>query len=86
MPANLFGFTNAALVGTHLKLILPPERHGEIQERLDSIKGQEVRVNEVGRRHKIREEHLGCVVEPTDQVRSRDGERIAFVGNDVTRR
>ena len=82
---ELFGFTNAELVGTHLKLILPPERHGEIQERIDSIKGQEVRVNEV-RQSVTKSGKSIWVAWSNRMIKSGAGteKELLFVGNDVT--
>ena len=45
--SELFGFTNAELVGSHLKRILPSDRHSEVQHRVGSIEEQDIRVNEV---------------------------------------
>jgi two-component system sensor histidine kinase/response regulator len=45
--SELFGFTNAELVGRHLSLIVPPEWHEEVQRRIDSLTGQGVQVNEI---------------------------------------
>ena len=82
---ELFGFTHAELVGTHLRLILPPEKHGEIQERIDSIKGQEVRVNEV-RQSVTKAGESIWVAWSNRMIKSGAGteEELLFVGNDVT--
>ena len=82
---ELFGFTRAELVGTHLKLIFPPERHGEIQERIDSIKGQEVRVNEV-RQNVTKSGKSIWVAWSNRLIKSGAGteKELLFVGNDVT--
>ena len=45
--SELLGFTNAELVGQHLESIVPPDWHEEVRRRIDSLQGQEVRVNEI---------------------------------------
>jgi hypothetical protein len=68
----------------HLKLILPPERHGEIK-RIDSIKGQEVRVNEV--RQSVTKSGKSIWVAWSNQmINSGAGteKELLFVSNDVT--
>lgn len=79
---ELFGFTKAELVGNDLKLIVPAERHGEIQQRVNE---QEVRLNELrqnvtksGRR--LWMAWSNRVIKPGDE-KSRE---LLYVGNDVT--
>src|SRR5262249_54992553 len=45
--SELLGFANAELVGRPLNLIIPPEWHERVQRRIDSLRGQEVQVNEI---------------------------------------
>jgi PAS domain S-box-containing protein len=45
--SELLGFSNAELVGQPLALIIPPEWHDEVRRRMDSLKDDDVRVNEV---------------------------------------
>src|SRR5205085_1975375 len=45
--AELFGFTNAELVGQHFERIVPPEWHEEVRRRFDSLQDHEVQVNAV---------------------------------------
>jgi PAS domain S-box-containing protein len=45
--SELFGFSKAELVGSHLGMIVPRDRHDEVQRRIDSITDQDIRVNEV---------------------------------------
>jgi PAS domain S-box-containing protein len=45
--SELLGFSNAELVGQPLNLIVPPEWHDEVRRRMDSLKDQDVRVNEI---------------------------------------
>src|SRR6185369_11960187 len=82
---ELFGFTKAELLGGHLKLLVPSERHGEAQQRIDSIKGQEVRVNEV--RQNVTKSGKSIWVAWSNRVIQEgegNGKELLFVGNDVS--
>jgi len=45
--SELLGFSNAELIGQRLDVILPPEWHETVRRRLDSLKPDEVQVNEL---------------------------------------
>ncbi len=45
--SELLGFANAEMVGQPLNLIIPPEWHDEVRRRMDSLKDQDVQVNEI---------------------------------------
>jgi PAS domain S-box-containing protein len=45
--SELLGYSNAELVGRRLDVIVPPEWHDAVRQRIDSLHGQEVQVNEV---------------------------------------
>jgi two-component system sensor histidine kinase/response regulator len=83
--SELFGFPNAELVSNPLKLIVPPERHGEGQRRVESIKDQEVRVNEV--RQNVTKSGKNVWIAWSDRIiKSGEGnaKELLMVGNDVT--
>ena len=44
---ELLGYTNAELVGQNLNMIVPPEWHEEVRQRVDALQGQDIQVNEV---------------------------------------
>jgi PAS domain S-box-containing protein len=44
---ELFGYSNAELVGRNLELIVPPEWHEEVRRRVDSLRGEDTQVNEI---------------------------------------
>ena len=45
--SELFGFTNAELVGRHVNGIVPPESRDTVRERLDSLDLQDVQLNQI---------------------------------------
>jgi two-component system sensor histidine kinase/response regulator len=45
--SELLGFRNAELVGQHIDLIIPPEWHERVHNRLDSLTPEEIQFNEV---------------------------------------
>ena len=82
---ELFGFSNTELVGSHLKLIMPQEKHAHLQEQVDSIQEKEIRINQVAQNvtksgGKIWIAWSNRVMTP-GQGKSRE---MLFVGNDVT--
>ncbi|HEV8002508.1 MAG TPA: response regulator, partial [Planctomycetaceae bacterium] len=44
---ELLGYTNAELVGQNVNLIIPPDWHDRVRQRLDSLKSSDVQFNEV---------------------------------------
>jgi PAS domain S-box-containing protein len=44
--SELLGFSNAELVGQHMNLIIPPEWHETVRQRVESLTGQDVQLNE----------------------------------------
>jgi PAS domain S-box-containing protein len=83
--SELFGFSTAELVGHHLKLIVPAEEHGQIQQRIDSIKDQEIRVNEIRQNVKKSGERI-WIAWSNRVMKSGEGteRELLFVGNDIT--
>jgi two-component system, sensor histidine kinase and response regulator len=45
--SELLGFSNSELVGHHLNQILPPDWYEPVRDRLESLKPEEVQVNEI---------------------------------------
>ncbi|MHB8956727.1 MAG: response regulator [Pirellulaceae bacterium] len=82
---ELLGFANAELVGCHLKLIVPPERHDEVQRQVDSLKGQEVRVNEVTQNVTKSGKEI-WIAWSNRVIKSGEGrgKELLCVGNDIT--
>ncbi len=83
--SELFGFAKAELVGSHLRTIVPPDRQGEVQRRIDSIKDQDIRVNEV--RQNITKSGKSVWIAWSDRlIKAGEGntKELLFVGNDVT--
>jgi two-component system sensor histidine kinase/response regulator len=82
---ELFGFSKAELVGNHLKLIVPPENHGEVRHQVESIKDQEVRVNEITQNVTKSGQNL-WMSWSRRVIKSGEGsgKDLLFVGNDVT--
>ena len=82
---ELFGFPRAELVGSPLKVIIPPERQAEVQRQVDSLQSQEVRVNEV--RQNVTKSGKGIWMSWSNRViKVGEGKakELLFVGNDVT--
>jgi PAS domain S-box-containing protein len=75
----------AELVGHHLKLIEPPEMHGQVQRQVDSIQSEEARVNEV-RQNVTKGGKNVWVAWSNRMIKSGEGndKELLFVGNDVT--
>jgi PAS domain S-box-containing protein len=83
--SELLGFANAELVGSHLKVIAPPERHDEVQREVDSLRGEEVRVNKVAQNVTKSGERI-WVAWSNRVIKSGEGrgKELLCVGNDVT--
>jgi two-component system sensor histidine kinase/response regulator len=45
--SELLGFANSEMVGQHLNLIIPPEWHEAVRQRLDALKPDQVQLNEI---------------------------------------
>jgi PAS domain S-box-containing protein len=45
--SELLGYTNAELVGQDVNLIIPPEWHEQVRQRLDALHGRDMQVNEI---------------------------------------
>jgi two-component system sensor histidine kinase/response regulator len=45
--SELLGFSNTELVGKHVNLIIPPDWQEAVNQRLDSLKSQDVQTNEI---------------------------------------
>ena len=83
--SELFGFARAELVGSHLNLIVPPERQEEMQARLAAMPGGELRVNEV--RQNVTKSGQKLWMAWSDRlIKPGEGRQkeLLFVGNDVT--
>ncbi len=81
----LFGFANAELVNSHLNVMFPPERRDQVQRHIDSIKSDELRVNEI-RQHVTKAGKSIWVAWSNRIIKSGEGseKELLFVGNDVT--
>ncbi|MHC1763646.1 MAG: PAS domain S-box protein [Verrucomicrobiia bacterium] len=83
--SEMFGFAKAELVGSHLNLMFPAERHDQVRRYIDSIKSDEVRVNEI--RQNVTKAGKSIWVAWSNRM-IKSGERsekeLLFVGNDVT--
>lgn len=83
--AELLGYTNAELVGQRLDLIVPPDWHEEVRRRIESLRGEEVQVNEVNENLKKSGERVWIAwsnrVIKTGEGREKE---LLCVGNDVT--
>jgi PAS domain S-box-containing protein len=79
---ELFGFSKAELVGNHLNLIIPAERHAEVQQR---ITDQQVRLNQV--RQNVTKSGKKIWMAWSSRVIKSGKEttrELLYVGNDVT--
>jgi two-component system sensor histidine kinase/response regulator len=83
--SELLGFSNAELVGQHMDLIIPAEWHEKVRHRVDSLKGQEVQVNEVNENVSKSGERF-WIAWSNRVIRSGDGQEkeVLCVGNNVT--
>jgi PAS domain S-box-containing protein len=82
---ELLGFANAEMVGQHLKLIVPPERHAELQQQIDSLRGEDVRFHEVTRNLTKSGEEI-WIAWSNRVIKSGEGSQkeLLCVGNDIT--
>ena len=83
--SELLGFTNAELVGQHLELIVPPDWHEEVRRRIDSLRGQEVQVNEINQNVTKSGERI-WVAWSNRVIKAGEGreKELLCVGNDIT--
>jgi PAS domain S-box-containing protein len=83
--AELFGYTNAELVGQHLEMIVPPDWHEKLRRRIDLLRDDEVQVNEVNQNLTKSGERIWITwsnrVIKTGEGRDKE---LLCVGNDVT--
>jgi PAS domain S-box-containing protein len=83
--SELLGFANAELVGSRLTLIVPPEEQEEVRRRIDSLRGDEARVNEVNRNVTKSGQRI-WVAWSNRSIRSGEGKdkEVLCVGTDIT--
>jgi two-component system sensor histidine kinase/response regulator len=83
--ADLFGYTNAELVGQRLELVVPPEWHEEVRRRIDSLRGEQVQVNEVNQNVTKSGERI-WIAWSNRVIKAGEGreKELLCVGNDVT--
>jgi PAS domain S-box-containing protein len=83
--SELFGFSKAELVGNRFERIVPPERHAEVQQSIESIRGQQKQVNEI--RRNVTRSGQSIWVSWSNRV-IKEGQNhekeLLFVGNDVS--
>lgn len=83
--AELLGYTSAELVGQRLDLIVPPDWHEEVRRRIESLRGEQVQVNEVNENLTKSGERIWIAwsnrVIKTGEGREKE---LLCVGNDVT--
>jgi len=82
---ELLGFANAELVGSPFTLIVPPEEQEEVRRRIDSLRGAEMRVNEVNQNVTKSGEKL-WVAWSNRVIKSGEGseKEVLCVGNDIS--
>jgi PAS domain S-box-containing protein len=82
---ELLGFSNAELVGQNLELIIPPDWHEQVRRRIDSLRGEEVQVNESNPNVTKSGERIWIAwsnrIIKTGEGR---GKELLCVGNDIT--
>jgi two-component system sensor histidine kinase/response regulator len=82
---ELLGYTNAELVGQRLDQIVPPEWHEEVRRRIESLRGEDVQVNEINENLTKSGERIWIAwsnrVIKTGEGREKE---LLCVGNDVT--
>jgi PAS domain S-box-containing protein len=83
--SELFGFTNAELVGQHLELIIPPDWHEQVRQGIDSLRGEQVQVNEINQNVTKSGERI-WVAWSNRVIKTGEGreKELLCVGNDVT--
>jgi two-component system sensor histidine kinase/response regulator len=83
--ADLFGYTNAELVGQRLELVVPQKWHEEVRQRIDSLRGDEVQVNEINQNVTKSGEHI-WIAWSNRVIKAGEGreKELLCVGNDVT--
>ncbi|AGA27825.1 PAS domain-containing hybrid sensor histidine kinase/response regulator [Singulisphaera acidiphila] len=82
---ELLGYTNAELVGQNLNMIVPPEWHEEVRQRVDALQGQDVLVNEVNE-NVVKSGERIWVAWSNRVIKSGEGrgKELLCVGNNVT--
>ena len=83
--SELLGFANTELVGSRLTLIVPPEAQEEVRRRIESMRGDEMRVNEVNQNVTRSGEKI-WVAWSNRVIKGGEGpdKEVLCVGNDVT--
>jgi PAS domain S-box-containing protein len=83
--SELLGFTNAELVGHHLKEIVPSEHYDQLQRHIEALQGEEVRVGEITRNVTKSGEKV-WIAWSNRVIRSGEGreKELLCVGNDIT--
>lgn len=83
--SELLGYTNAELVGQRMELIVPPEWHEEVRQRIEALRDEKVQVNEVNENLTKSGERIWIAwsnrVIKTGEGREKE---LLCVGNDVT--
>jgi PAS domain S-box-containing protein len=82
---ELLGFANAELVGNPLTRIVPPDRQNEVQRQIDSLKGEQVRVNEITQNVTKSGERI-WIAWSNRVIKAGEGrgKELLCVGNDIT--
>ena len=82
---ELLGFTKTELIGSRLSMIVPPEDQDVVQRRIDSLQGDEMRLNEVNQNVKKSGETI-WIAWSNRVIKSGEGKdkEVLCVGNDVT--
>jgi PAS domain S-box-containing protein len=83
--AELLGFADAELVGQPVELIVPPDWHEEVRRRIDSLRGEEVQVNEINENVTKSGERI-WVAWSNRVIRTGEGreKELLCVGNNIT--
>jgi two-component system sensor histidine kinase/response regulator len=83
--AELLGFPNAELVGQPLERIIPPDWHEPVRQRIESLRGGELQVNQINPNVTKAGEHI-WVAWSNRLIGTGDGgeKELLCVGNDVT--
>jgi PAS domain S-box-containing protein len=82
---ELLGFPNSELVGQPLERIIPPDWHEAVRERIESLRGGELQVNQINPNVTKTGEHI-WVAWSNRLIGTGDGKEkeLLCVGNDVT--
>jgi two-component system sensor histidine kinase/response regulator len=83
--ADLFEYTSAELVGQRLELVVPQEWHDKVRQRIDSLRSDQVQVNEINQNVTKSGEHL-WIAWSNRVIKAGEGreKELLCVGNDVT--